>query len=411
MSGSTSKASSVTRSAAALSERFAGVAYGEERKLRPSLESRIYIASRQYHQLVDTNGGLIFGWRHEGGAVIGRGDDGSTLLGMASPSEPTLDPVPKGVWIVLGENPRGLLGDGVRWREVPLSVVDTDAENFARSAGLSRLDVLAAKRVVVIGCGSVGAAITDALGHQGIGEFVLIDPDVFGPHNIGRHQLDWSAVGSSKVNALAERLRRINPSVRVVSHFADALAEETQLEAIVRDADLVVSAPDSRRVRSVVNHICVALGTPLVSCAFYEHAVASEIIFVWPDQTPCLRCIHEYDAGVRIQSDVPYAGKNTQPGEPGLSLDIALGVDISSSIALATLDPSGRRFEGLHPGYNWIRAHSGQLPADEWREHFHQPFEVIWYHAEKNPECEHCGPTPDAERTRQTIRQRAGIES
>lgn len=385
-----------------------GVGYGEELRGRPTLTRQIYISSRALKELRKTQGGTLLGWVHPGGAVVGHGDDGSTPIGQATLSPPDASAAGY-AWLALTPEPAGYLRDGDQWLHVPLTVVDTDSENFIRGAGLSRLDVLASRTVVVVGCGSVGGSVADDLSHQGVGKFILIDLDVFEARNIGRHRLDWSATGSSKVHALAQRLRRVNPGADVVAHFEDALSPDFALEAMIAQSDLVVCSPDSGAVRSLVNRICVSVGTPLVSCGFYEHAAASEVIFVWPGQTSCVRCIHSESHDTDSTSDVPYAGADQVPGAPGLSIDIAFGANIAASVAQATLDPFGARFAGLNPQFNWLRAHSGQLPSEEWRGHFSQPFDVVWCRNDRNPDCGHCGSGVGATEYRERIRQRAGL--
>ena len=71
------------------------------------------------------------------------------------------------------------------------------------------------KRVVILGCGSVGSLVAMELARAGVGNFLLADPDTMEYHNICRHQCGIEDVGDLKINALSRKLRNINPKVKI----------------------------------------------------------------------------------------------------------------------------------------------------------------------------------------------------
>ncbi len=74
-------------------------------------------------------------------------------------------------------------------------------------------------RVVVAGLGGVGSWAAEALARTGVGEIHLIDPDVLVESNINRQLTALhSTLGRDKIAVLAERLRDIQPQIRVVLH-------------------------------------------------------------------------------------------------------------------------------------------------------------------------------------------------
>lgn len=75
---------------------------------------------------------------------------------------------------------------------------------------------LPARSVAVIGCGSVGSKVAVSLARAGIGKFVLVDGDVLTDGNLIRNDLDGSAIGIHKADALATRLANVNPGVETV---------------------------------------------------------------------------------------------------------------------------------------------------------------------------------------------------
>lgn len=76
------------------------------------------------------------------------------------------------------------------------------------------------KRAVVgiAGVGGLGSNVALSLARLGVGTLILADHDVVEPSNLNRQQFFIDQLGVRKVEALAETLRRINPSVRIRRH-------------------------------------------------------------------------------------------------------------------------------------------------------------------------------------------------
>ena len=92
--------------------------------------------------------------------------------------------------------------------------------------GLARLQ---AAHVCVVGVGGVGSWVVEALARSGIGALTLIDLDDVCVTNVNRQlpALD-GAIGRTKVDVLAERVKLINPECRVTAlteFFTAASAE------------------------------------------------------------------------------------------------------------------------------------------------------------------------------------------
>ena len=88
---------------------------------------------------------------------------------------------------------------------------------FSRNKGILETDKMTQKRVVVLGCGSVGSLVSMELARAGVSHFLLCDADIVEYHNVCRHQCGIEDVGDLKINALERRLKNINPKVQIVS--------------------------------------------------------------------------------------------------------------------------------------------------------------------------------------------------
>ncbi len=84
--------------------------------------------------------------------------------------------------------------------------------------GEENLEKLTGKSVAVFGVGGVGSYAAEALARSAVGKITLIDFDDICLTNVNRqiHALDGT-IGKSKVEAMAERCRLINPAAEVVA--------------------------------------------------------------------------------------------------------------------------------------------------------------------------------------------------
>jgi len=86
----------------------------------------------------------------------------------------------------------------------------------ARLYGESGLQVFEKAHVLVAGLGGVGSWAVEALARSGIGELTLMDFDHIALSNVNRqlHAIEDN-FGKSKSEAMAERVRQINPSIKL----------------------------------------------------------------------------------------------------------------------------------------------------------------------------------------------------
>ncbi|MES9881102.1 MAG: tRNA cyclic N6-threonylcarbamoyladenosine(37) synthase TcdA [Sedimenticola sp.] len=96
---------------------------------------------------------------------------------------------------------------------------------IARLYGIRGLESFRQAHVCVVGIGGVGSWAVEALARSGIGEITMIDLDHLAESNINRqiHALE-STVGKAKVEAMAERIRGINPHCKIntIEEFVEA---------------------------------------------------------------------------------------------------------------------------------------------------------------------------------------------
>ncbi len=170
-------------------------------------------------------------------------------------------------------------------------------ERYSRQAlfapiGEQGQSLLNRSRVVVIGCGALGAVQSETLARAGAGRLTIVNRDFVEESNLQRQLMFEESDASNrlpKAVAAARRIARINSRVEVEPVVADVNYEN--VEEIIAGADLVLDGTDNFETRFLINDACVKTGVPWV----YGAAVGSYglTMTILPKETPCLRCVLE----------------------------------------------------------------------------------------------------------------------
>jgi len=132
--------------------------------------------------------------------------------------------------------------------------------------GKPALERLKNARVAVFGLGGVGGYCVEALARSGVGALDLIDHDTVSITNLNRQILATrQTVGTPKALAAADRVRSIDPDIRVnpvQTFFGPATMDQFSFE----DYDYVVDAIDTVTGKLALVTAARAAGTPII-CA------------------------------------------------------------------------------------------------------------------------------------------------
>ena len=142
------------------------------------------------------------------------------------------------------------------------------SEAFARSEALlggAAMARLRSARVLVVGVGGVGSWCAEALARTGVGHVTLVDDDAVAESNINRQcPATARTVGRPKVEAMAERLREINPACEVTP-LALRYPIEQSNNLTIDQFSLVIDAIDSVDCKARLILDAFAAGVPIVS--------------------------------------------------------------------------------------------------------------------------------------------------
>jgi adenylyltransferase/sulfurtransferase len=143
--------------------------------------------------------------------------------------------------------------------------------------------------VLLVGTGGLGAPLGLYLAAAGIGRIGLVDFDVVDFTNLQRQVIHGTSdVGRKKLDSAADRMKEINPFVKIDRHEV-ALSSENALD-ILKDYDFIVDGTDNFPTRYLVNDACVLLKKPNVYGSIFRFEGQSTV-FAY-EGGPCYRCLY-----------------------------------------------------------------------------------------------------------------------
>lgn len=185
---------------------------------------------------------------------------------------------------------------------IPLSVVRID-DRYMAERNFPGGRTLAGMSIAVVGCGTIGGYLADMLVKGGAGtsggKLTLVDPDLFGPNNLGRHRLGFPDLFKNKARQLRDELRRGAPGASISALPVDIKSAE------LGKVDLLIDATGEE-----------ALGHWLA----WRYAKVSPILSVWVEGAglavrallrtqpsgACHRCLSDYiRSGQLMTFDAP----------------------------------------------------------------------------------------------------------
>lgn len=174
--------------------------------------------------------------------------------------------------------------------------------------GLAGQRKLGARAALIVGCGALGCTVAEQLARAGVGRLIIVDRDVVELTNLQRQTLfdeQDAALGTPKAIAAAQRLNRINSTIRITPivadvtpgnaeallrvHAADSIALEPGTRESARFVEVVVDCTDNFQTRYLINDACVKHHVPLVYAGVV--GMSGTLMTIRPGVGPCLRCV------------------------------------------------------------------------------------------------------------------------
>lgn len=205
-------------------------------------------------------------------------------------------------------------------------------------------------KVLLIGCGALGASHAEFLARAGVGNLRIVDRDFVEFTNLQRQTLykeSDAAERLPKAIAAKNRIGEINSEIQVEPVVADV--NNSNIESLIDGCDIVLDGTDNFQIRYLTNDACVKHKTPWV----YGAAVSSygATMTILPGETPCLRCVFE---------EMPDAGSSPTCDTAGVIMPIISSI-AAIQVAEALKMMTGKR-DALHGSLMQI-----DIWQNEWR--------------------------------------------
>jgi len=171
-------------------------------------------------------------------------------------------------------------------------------------------------RVLIVGCGALGASHAEMLARAGLGKLRIVDRDFVEYTNLQRQTLFKEADAENrmpKAAAAKQRIGEINSEVEVEAIVADV--NNSNVESLIDGCDVVLDGTDNFQVRYLLNDACVKHGkTWIYGAAVSGYGTTMTVI---PGETPCLRCLFQ---------EMPDAGSSPTCDTAGVIMPIIASV-------------------------------------------------------------------------------------
>ena len=203
-----------------------------------------------------------------------------------------------------------VVGDGLRVTYMdglaPIPVANEEQIRTVSAWGEEAQANLARLRIGLVGAGSVGGLIGDALARTGFEDVMLIDFDHIEKHNLDRLAYATRAdIGSLKVEAQAEHLSARATAERFAAEPVIAAVYEEDGFRAALDCDVLFACVDRPWGRYILNLIAYAHLIPVVDGGIAVRtnrhrklAAADWKAHVAMPGRQCLQCLGQYDPGL-----------------------------------------------------------------------------------------------------------------
>lgn len=222
---------------------------------------------------------------------------------------------------------------------------------------------LGARKVGIVGAGSIGSKIAVTLARSGVGSLVLVDDDILKPVNLVRHDLDARELGAHKVNGVEARVRAVAPKVdvkvwRVLLGGQESSATTASVVSDLASCDLIIEATADPQAFNFAAAAARNGTKPLVWTEVYAGGIGGFVGRVRPSLEPPPHIARRQFIGWCRSQGVPWFGDDRDydseiPGGPALiadDADVSVIASHASRMALDTLmRPEASAFP--HPAY------------------------------------------------------------
>lgn len=166
-------------------------------------------------------------------------------------------------------------------------------ERYSRQLILKEIGAFGQKKllgskVLVVGAGGLGSPVIFELACAGVGTIGIADFDIVELNNLNRQFLHFTGdIGKSKVLSAKEKIRLLDPGIRVIEH--NNKIDSGNIEKTISGYDIIADCSDNFETKYLINDACIKLKKSFVHGAVSRFT--GQLFTVKNGKGPCLRCL------------------------------------------------------------------------------------------------------------------------
>lgn len=113
---------------------------------------------------------------------------------------------------------------------------------------------IASKKILFIGAGTLGSAVSEIMARGGFNDFTVLDGETLEAGNLVRHNLTMAEVHKFKAVALADRLKLVSPHTDAYGFPSSFPPRDADLKRIVQNRDVIIETTGQDEVIDRLEH-------------------------------------------------------------------------------------------------------------------------------------------------------------
>ncbi len=170
-------------------------------------------------------------------------------------------------------------------------------ERYSRQIILKDIGIIGQKKIslskiLIVGVGGLGCPAADFLSRAGVGKIGLADFDKVSLSNIHRQAMyDTKDIGKFKVDVLYNKIKKVNPYVRVIKHRLKI--SKKNLNKIIKPYDIVIDGTDNFKTKFLLNDISLKFKKYFISGSISKYDGHIFTFNFINKKEPCLKCFYQ----------------------------------------------------------------------------------------------------------------------
>lgn len=149
------------------------------------------------------------------------------------------------------------------------------------------------KKVLIVGCGSLGSYIADEMPKIGINNITLVDDDVLESGNIFRHSLGFDYIGLKKIKGVRYKLERNFPEIIINTIDKEIVSAINDGDINLMEYDLIIVSTGGTDKQIELNKLLREMSAPNTIYTWIEpYGQGIHALVVNHEKEGCFQCLY-----------------------------------------------------------------------------------------------------------------------